>query len=258
MFKNIREELKLSERKSRGKEEEREAREREGDLGNEGFLVMRSQLHQQMYRSEDKMEFYRMSRNNDLSTDEYMKRMSQYKQKEKEKEKDRREREVNRKEVDKTKRYVLNPFDNVSMSCCSASLNPLTEQESPASPASPPMTKHNSTQSKATRRVISVAKPSFSRSMSFHLSGDQDTIYVKKLKSLLDFIFKLNFSNRLYVDLSLLKPEEPMVKYKMYIGKGNNSVLVKTILKHRFWWEVTSSEVGVDFYWSQNKIDRLH
>lgn len=69
MFKNIREELKLSERKSRGKEEEREARDREGDLGNEGFLVMRSQLHQQMYRSEDKMEFYRMSRNNDLSTD---------------------------------------------------------------------------------------------------------------------------------------------------------------------------------------------
>ena len=51
-----------------------------------------------------------------------------------------------------------------------------------------------------------------------------------------------------------------MVKPKMYIGRGNNSLLVKSIAKRRFWWDVTHNinEVGIDFYWSQNKIDRVH
>ena len=96
--------------------------------------------------------------------------------------------------------------------------------------------------------------------MTFHLSGEIDSTYSKKLKSFLDFIFKINYSNSIYVDLSLSKPEDTMVKPKMYIGRGNNSLLVKSIAKRRFWWDVTHNinEVGIDFYWSQNKIDRVH
>ena len=96
--------------------------------------------------------------------------------------------------------------------------------------------------------------------MSFHLAGDLDSNYSKKLKAFLDFIFKINFSNNLYVDLSLSKPEDMTPKRKMYIGRGNNSLLVKSIAKRRFWWDITHNayEHGIDFYWSQNKIDRVH
>ena len=72
--------------------------------------------------------------------------------------------------------------------------------------------------------------------MSFHLAGDIDSNYSKKLKSFLDFIFKINYSNNIYVDLSLSKAEDSVGKYKMYIGRGNNSLLVKSIAKRRFWW----------------------
>jgi hypothetical protein len=34
-------------------------------------------------------------------------------------------------------------------------------------------------------------------------------------------------------DFSQLKPE---AKYKFYMGKGNNYLLVKSLLKRRFWW----------------------
>lgn len=30
-------------------------------------------------------------------------------------------------------------------------------------------------------------------------------------------------------------------KYKVYIGKGNNSLLLKSLIKRRFWWDITDS-----------------
>lgn len=55
-----------------------------------------------------------------------------------------------------------------------------------------------------------------------------DSSYNKKLKNFLDFIFKVNFSNNIYVDLTLSKYEYPKDcrSYKVYVGRGNNSNLV--------------------------------
>jgi hypothetical protein len=212
MFKNIREELKLAEKRQRFSREAKGGREREEGTG--GFLILRSQLHQQLYQSEDKMEFYRINRHTEVSG-EFMRRTV--------------------KEKEKKNRYALNPFDQATISCTSASLNTLERDILEPSPAK----NSHATATTSTRRVLALARPPITRSMSFSLSGDADSTYQKKLKSYLDFLFKINYSNNLYVELSLSKPDDTLPKYKVFIGRGNNSLLVKSILKRRFWWEVT-------------------
>lgn len=46
----------------------------------------------------------------------------------------------------------------------------------------------------------------------------------------------------------------------MFIGRGNNSLLVKTIMKKKFWWQVTKNvnDTNINFYWSQNNLDMVH
>jgi hypothetical protein len=49
-------------------------------------------------------------------------------------------------------------------------------------------------------------------------------------------------------------------KYKVYVGPGNNSLLVKSLLRRRPWLEVVENadEQGVQFYWTQNKVNEIH
>jgi hypothetical protein len=95
--------------------------------------------------------------------------------------------------------------------------------------------------------------------MCFQLSGDGDGQYTRKLKNFLDFLFKLNYSNNIYIPFELAKPDETVPKYRAYIGRGNNSLLVKSLIKRRFWWElVEQADSNVDFYWSQNIVDHVH
>lgn len=39
--------------------------------------------------------------------------------------------------------------------------------------------------------------------MAFSLNSDTDALYMKKLKSFLDFLFKINYSNKIYIPLNL-------------------------------------------------------
>ena len=71
--------------------------------------------------------------------------------------------------------------------------------------------------------------------MAFSSNTDSDALYMKKLKSFLDFIFKVNYSNKIYINLQLSEDTTNLRKYKVYIGKGNNSLLIKSLLKRRFW-----------------------
>jgi len=85
---------------------------------------------------------------------------------------------------------------------------------------------------------VQISKPSQQRTMSFQLNGEYDSQYMKRLKNFLDFLFKINFSNNIYVPLDLNKVDEisAPVRYKIFIGKGNNSLLIKSLIKRRFWW----------------------
>ena len=142
------------------------------------------------------------------------------------------------KDREKALRYALNPFDQVSMNCYSASLKPLPKE--PKEESRP--TNSRQSAQRATKRILSVSKPNPLKTMLFHLSQDSDSTYPKKLKSYLDFLFKINFSNSIYVPLSLGKSEEPSKKYKIFIGRGNNSLLIKSVIKRRFWWEITFNQ----------------
>lgn len=70
------------------------------------------------------------------------------------------------------------------------------------------------------------------------MNSDIDGLYMKKLKSFLDFLFKVNYSNKIYVPLNLTEDTVNIKRYKVYIGKGNNSLLIKSLLKRRFWLEI--------------------
>jgi hypothetical protein len=88
------------------------------------------------------------------------------------------------------------------------------------------------------KRVVQISKPTNAKTMCFQLSGDGDGQYMKKLKNFLEFLFKINYSNNIYVPLNIPKPDETInyIRYKAYVGKGNNSLLVKSLIKRRFWW----------------------
>lgn len=72
------------------------------------------------------------------------------------------------------------------------------------------------------------------------------------------FLYKVNFSNSIYVDLSLSSPGKVT---KVKVGSGNNCVLIKSIVKRRFWLEIipnSSAEEEVGFVWTQNTLDSMH
>ena len=89
--------------------------------------------------------------------------------------------------------------------------------------------------SSSTRRKVSINRANSQKFMAFSMNSDPDALYMKKLKSFLDFMFKVNYSNQIYVSLQLSEDTNNLKKYKAYIGKGNNSLLIKSLFKRRFW-----------------------
>ena len=57
-------------------------------------------------------------------------------------------------------------------------------------------------------------------------------IILDKIENYRDFLWKVNFSNGLYVST----PSMILNPYKAYVGPGNNSNLIKGIIKRRYWW----------------------
>jgi len=80
-------------------------------------------------------------------------------------------------------------------------------------------------------------------SMVFRMSDYiADTVYDRKISSYIKFLYKVNFSNCIYSDLSLNNPGKT---YKVKVGLGNNSELIKMLIKRRFWLEIDNSlQVG--------------
>lgn len=76
--------------------------------------------------------------------------------------------------------------------------------------------------------------------MVFSMSNiASDSIYEKKITSFVEFLYKVNFSNSIYVDLSMSSQSDKLFgnkkTYKVFVGPGNNSELVKSVIKRRFW-----------------------
>jgi hypothetical protein len=67
-----------------------------------------------------------------------------------------------------------------------------------------------------------------------------------------DFLFKVNFSHGLYVRF----PDDVEKPYKLFVGKGNNSAIIKGIMRRRFWWQlVEKNSHEVNFLWTQLRVN---
>ena len=74
----------------------------------------------------------------------------------------------------------------------------------------------------------------------------------EKILNYIDFLWKVNYSNGLFVKS---QPEE--VVYKAYVGGGNNSLMIKSIIKRRFWWSIADKAEGSNFVWTQLKVNSI-
>lgn len=70
-----------------------------------------------------------------------------------------------------------------------------------------------------------------------------------------EFLLKINLSNNAIIPF----PKATFTPYKYYIGKGNNSILVRNCLKARFWWSMGDFEDWdeYNFIWSQWKANKI-
>jgi hypothetical protein len=53
------------------------------------------------------------------------------------------------------------------------------------------------------------------------------------------------------------KPTSPASTYKAFIGRGNNSILIKNCLKSRFWWNIVDSDSEVNLSWTQSRDQKF-
>ncbi|CAG9315373.1 unnamed protein product [Blepharisma stoltei] len=80
---------------------------------------------------------------------------------------------------------------------------------------------------------------------------DKEWLGKAKGQILKDFALQLNWSN----GMTLVTPTENYFTYKYYLGKGNNSALVKQCLSTRYWWSrVEEADIdSANLIWTQWK-----
>ena len=67
-----------------------------------------------------------------------------------------------------------------------------------------------------------------------------------------DFLWKINFTNGIYVRIK----DEIEVPYKMFVGRGNNSMLIKGIARRRPWWQIVDKiSSDTNMVWTQLKVN---
>lgn len=84
---------------------------------------------------------------------------------------------------------------------------------------------------------------------------DKDKYIDLKERHFRAFLLKINKSNGVEAKF----PTATFAPYRYYIGKGNNSSVVKTAFKTRFWWSVGDYDDWLDynFMWTQWKSNRI-
>ncbi|KAL4438061.1 hypothetical protein ABPG74_016840 [Tetrahymena malaccensis] len=75
--------------------------------------------------------------------------------------------------------------------------------------------------------------------------------FTVRISAYRDFLQAMNFSNKLYVSIPEEKQNHPI--YKAYVGKGNNQMLIRMVIKQRWWWIVTDQkeDANINLVWTQ-------
>lgn len=71
-------------------------------------------------------------------------------------------------------------------------------------------------------------------------------------------MFQINLAHRKFDVLFLDDDSRIAPKYKFYIGRGNNSMLIKSLMKRRFWWTIEEDYRKANFVWTQLKINQFY
>ena len=84
---------------------------------------------------------------------------------------------------------------------------------------------------------------------------DKDKFFELKERYYKEFLAKINVTNNIVVHF----PKQTFTPYKYYVGKGNNSILVRNCLKSRFWWSMGDFEEWDEFHfiWTQWKTNKI-
>lgn len=69
-----------------------------------------------------------------------------------------------------------------------------------------------------------------------------------KEKAYRDFIVSIQLANGLPS-----KPFGDQKNLRYFIGKGNNSMLIRMAMKQRWWWTMSDKEKSYNFIWTQAK-----
>ena len=86
------------------------------------------------------------------------------------------------------------------------------------------------------------------------------TVYDQKINSFKEFLFMMNLVHKKYDNLFLgdvgtLKNED---KYRYFVGYGNNKLMIKSLMKRRFWWTPEEDYRKAHFSWTQLKINAIY
>lgn len=73
----------------------------------------------------------------------------------------------------------------------------------------------------------------------------KEDIFIKKMTLLRDFNFKINYASNLFIQNPVNNPS-----YKIAIGHGNNSEMIKRLFKQRWYWQIVDDEMEANFYWT--------
>ena len=72
---------------------------------------------------------------------------------------------------------------------------------------------------------------------------DKDKYLELKEKYYKEFLFTINQRN----SISVTFPKASFAPYKYFIGRGNNSMLIRACFKNRFWWSMGDFDEWDDY-----------
>ncbi|EGR30742.1 tubulin-tyrosine ligase family protein, putative [Ichthyophthirius multifiliis] len=85
---------------------------------------------------------------------------------------------------------------------------------------------------------------------------DKDYQFGIKMSAYRDFCQSINFSNGIYMQLN---EEKSRPIYKAFVGKGNNCLLIRMVIKQRWWWTITDNkdDQNINLYWTQLRKNNI-
>jgi hypothetical protein len=104
-------------------------------------------------------------------------------------------------------RCLRNPFLNLNTVVCYSLAIEQQPQNHKKLLFEAPVYREKSITTSQSSRKIQISRPGTPKFLVFHLNSDHDNQYMKKLKSFLDFLYKINFSNNIYVPFDFTPKE---------------------------------------------------